>query len=85
MKSQRSRTPGREAWPPLYRVRGLGYSRDVGSPDPSGREPEGRTVVGEPGPWALCVLSLLVLYIRVSSWVLAPYVKVWCALAAQCV
>jgi hypothetical protein len=30
--------------------------------------------VGELGLWALRFLSLLLLYIRVSSWVLAPYV-----------
>jgi hypothetical protein len=32
---------GREAWLPLYRVWGLGYRRELGSPGLSGREPVG--------------------------------------------
>jgi len=41
MKSLRVCSPRGEAWTPLYRVRGQFTYREMGSPNPGGREPEG--------------------------------------------
>ena len=70
---------------PLYTLRGrVTIEREKALVTQVVENPRGGWSIGELDLWALCVLSLLLLYIRVSSWVLAPYVKECCAIAAQC-
>jgi hypothetical protein len=64
-----------EARLPLYTLGVQVTIERKSSTDPSGREHEGRVVVGVLSLWALYILSLLLLHVQVPSWVLVLHVR----------